>query len=63
MSMSGRDHAPGTDESAQEAPTDALALMERALGILDANGGPVDVGAHLDLAIERLKDWLERAQS
>ena len=29
----------------------ALALMRSALQLLDDAGGPVDVGAHLDLAI------------
>ena len=32
--------------------------MERALGLLDDAKGPDDIGAHLDLAIHRLKDWL-----
>ena len=35
--------------------------MERALGLLDRAEGPDDIGAHLDLAIHRLKDWLAGA--
>lgn len=34
----------------------ALHLMTQALEILDAERGPGDVGAHLDLAIQRLKE-------
>lgn len=36
----------------------ALALMERALELLDACGSGNDVGAHLDLAICRLRERL-----
>ena len=42
------------DSSALEA----LQLMERALAVLDANEAPGDIGAHLDLAIERLRAHL-----
>ena len=41
----------------------ALDLMERALGLIDASHGPKDAGAHLDLAIHRLKAWIEDSQS
>lgn len=34
----------------------ALSLMEEALHLLDEVGFSPDVGAHLDLAIHRLKD-------
>ena len=33
----------------------ALLLMEQALQILDSNQCPADIGAHLDLAINRLR--------
>ncbi len=36
------------------SPEDALELMESALEILDSCDVPADIGAHLDLAIERL---------
>jgi hypothetical protein len=41
---------------------EALDMMERALAILDAAGGPDDAGAHLDLAIHRLKAWVVDAR-
>lgn len=37
---------------------EALDLMERALALIDADSGPYDAGAHLDLAIHRLKEWI-----
>ena len=59
MSTPGRVPATRSNESdLQDGAGKALALMEQALGVLDANGGPSDVGAHLDLAIHRLKDWV-----
>jgi hypothetical protein len=36
----------------------ALALLEQALAILDAIDAPGDIGAHVDLAISRLRDEL-----
>ena len=38
--------------------SEALELMQRALDLLDNSDIPADVGAHLDLAIERLKQHL-----
>jgi len=40
----------------------ALALMLRALALIDENMGPLDVGAHLDLAINRLRDAIGKAE-
>jgi hypothetical protein len=37
---------------------DALGFMERALQLLDDSGCSADVGAHLDLAICRLREVL-----
>lgn len=60
MSMPGRD--PATEN---KIPTpanglaEALALMERALHLIDEHNGPVDVGANLDLAIHRFREWIE----
>lgn len=34
----------------------ALAKMQDAIDLLDIAGAPADVGAHLDLAISRLKE-------
>jgi hypothetical protein len=36
---------------------DVLALMQRALAMLDASGGAAEVGAHLDLA-NRLQEHM-----
>ena len=44
-------------------PEAALDLMERALAILDATDVPADIGAHLDLAIERLSGTLGRERT
>lgn len=38
----------------------ALEKMEEALDLLDEDGAAGDVGAHLDLAICRLRERLER---
>lgn len=40
---------------------DAMALMQRALQLLDQAQAPADIGAHLDLAIVRLGE--ARAQA
>ena len=37
---------------------DVLALMQRALAMLDASGGAAEVGAHLDLAANRLQEHM-----
>jgi hypothetical protein len=37
---------------------DVLALMQRALAMLDATGGAAEVGAHLDLAANRLQEHM-----
>ena len=42
---------------------EALQLMQRALSLIDKAGGPDDIGAHLDLAITRLNEWIESRQS
>ena len=36
----------------------ALDLMVEALTILDEREAPADIGAHLDLAIERLREFV-----
>lgn len=38
----------------------ALALMVDALELIDASEGAAVAGAHLDLAIHRLQDWIDR---
>jgi hypothetical protein len=41
----------------------ALALMEEALRLIDSCEISVEIGAHLDLAISRLKEALEAPTS
>lgn len=60
MSKSGRDFATGKNAPAPEKCAEALDLMEKALLLIDHHDGPHDVGAHLDLAVSRLKEWIEQ---
>lgn len=64
MSVSGRDPAAGNNGGAPNAKgfEEALDLLERALSLIDAQGGPQDAGAHLDLAIHRLRDWIAQGK-
>lgn len=40
--------------------SEALERMEEALQILDNLGAPADIGAHLDLALHRLRQEIGR---
>ena len=59
---------PGSESAAEQAnctnreasADNALALMIDALALLDRDGGADIAGAHLDLAIHRLREWLDR---
>lgn len=62
MPKSGRDHAVANGNSKDQAE-EALQLMERALELIDTHAGSTDAGAHLDLAIHRLRDWLQAARA
>jgi hypothetical protein len=44
------------------ATAKALRLIERALAIIDEISVAPDVGAHLDLAIQRLRDYMNSAE-
>ncbi len=44
----------------RKGATEALGLMAAALAMLDASEAPADVGAHLDHAMHRLRDWIEK---
>lgn len=44
----------------QREGAEALAHMEAALELLDRCEGTLEIGAHLDLAICRLRDLIER---
>lgn len=62
MPVSGRD--PATEKpsfASKEGPAEALELMERALRVIDSFSGAEVVGAHLDLAIHRLREWSEKS--
>ena len=48
--------------SEKSAGAFALKLMTEALRTLDESPLPADIGAHLDLAIVRLREHLEVAQ-
>lgn len=59
MRMSDRGPAGGGHVSiSADGNEAALTLMEQALALIDAHQGPSDCGAHLDLAIHRLKEWI-----
>lgn len=47
------------DQKAQEA----LSLMVQALELIDSSEGGGVAGAHLDLAIHRLQEWIGSAAS
>ena len=53
-----KNELPGLAESKL---ADAMALMQRALQLLDETQAPADIGAHLDLAIVRLGEATARA--
>lgn len=63
MATTGRDPAipspvaTAPDEKAREA----LGLMVEALKLIDSSQGAGIAGAHLDLAIHRLQEWIEEA--
>lgn len=40
------------------ALSEALALLQSALKVLDAAGAPAIISGHVDLAVERLKEQL-----
>jgi hypothetical protein len=46
-----------------EQLAEALHLMKEALALLDLAGAPSDVGAHLDLAIDRLSETMAQRQN
>lgn len=53
--------AKKSDPRSKEArASEALSLMQQALKLLDKNDGPLDAGAHLDLAINRLQEAIEK---
>ena len=62
MSASGRDHATENKSFVSNArAAEAIELMQQALQMIDTLPGADDVGAHLDLAIHRLREWVEKS--
>jgi hypothetical protein len=58
----GTPGSTGSDNSHQERVqkwTEALDHVRRALRLLDENGAPADIGAHLDLARHRLTEAIQ----
>ena len=61
MPVSGRDPATENQSFAPgEGPAVAIELMQQALRLIDTFPGAEDVGAHLDLAIHRLREWSDK---
>lgn len=57
--MSSREPV-STSEGVPSSLAQALDLMKTALQLLDEGRAPPDIGAHLDLAICRLSETLDR---
>lgn len=61
--MPGPSREPADDnnrDGAEGGAGKALGLMVEALELLDREGGADIAGAHLDLAIHRLREWMDR---
>jgi hypothetical protein len=60
--MPGPGRIPAADHNDSDGPEGsagkALNLMVQALELLDREGGAHVAGAHLDLAIHRLREWI-----
>ena len=54
--------APIVDPSSGDKPKAALKLMIQALDLIDASDGTGVAGAHLDLAIHRLREWIDASK-
>lgn len=62
MPASGREPATENQSFAPKmGAAEAIELMQRALRIIDTFSGAEDVGAHLDLAIHRLREWDDKS--
>jgi len=51
--------APALATCPEDKPKAALELMVQALDLIDASEGAGIAGAHLDLAIHRLREWID----
>lgn len=65
MAITGRDPAAPSPlpASPDEKAREALALMTRALELIDSTEGAGVAGAHLDLAVHRLEEWINRSSA
>jgi len=63
MAASRRDSSGERQTTADpsDKPRAAMALMVEALELIDATEGATVAGAHLDLAIHRLQEWIDGA--
>jgi hypothetical protein len=63
MATTGRDPAATQPVPIcrEEKAREALALMVEALGLIDSSEVAGVAGAHLDLAIHRLQEWIDGA--
>lgn len=61
MSTTSRDAATQLPSAAfpEAKAKEALALMVDALELIDSSEGAGVAGAHLDLAIHRLQEWID----
>lgn len=61
MTLTSRNAAagPAPGPCADDKAAQALALMTQALELIDSSEGAGIAGAHLDLAIHRLREWLD----
>lgn len=50
---------PTFSTAPQDKPKAALELMVQALDLIDSSEGAGTAGAHLDLAIHRLREWID----
>lgn len=59
-----RDAAAGSTNavSPEAQASEALGMMIEALRLIDQSGGADVAGAHLDLAIHRLREWIDGAE-
>lgn len=64
MAITSRDPTAASPEveAQDDKARQALVLMAEALSLIDASDGAGVAGAHLDLAIHRLQEWIDRAE-
>lgn len=64
MSGPARGAAAGSADagSHEGQASEALVMMVEALKLIDLTGGATVAGAHLDLAIHRLREWIDKPE-